>query len=154
MEVPSIHEFRRVLVAVDLNEKYGFASPCGYGLCGLGGTVRLLHVRPLGPMSVGNYQDFQTGNEHFDEVAHSEARLHALAPEQGAERGITTEVEVIESGEIAHEICAAAERFNADAICIGSHTRPGFAAKALGSVSLGVLQQSRRPVLVVWPPAE
>ncbi len=55
---------------------------------------------------------------------------------------------------MAHAICAAAERFNADVVCIGSHTRPGLSAKVLGSVSLGVLQQCRRPVLVVWPPAE
>jgi len=41
------------------------------------------------------------------------------------------------------------ERFNAGAICVGSHTRPGLRVKVLGSVSLGVLQQSRHPVLVV-----
>jgi len=158
MAVPHVREFRRVLVAVDLNEKYGFAAPYGYGICGPGGTVRLVHVvvpfRLPNPMIGGYYQDFPTEKEHFDEVAQSEARLRALAPHEAEARGITTEVEVIDSREIAQDICAVAERFNADAICIGSHTRPGLGAKVLGSVSLGVLQQSRRPVLVVWPPKE
>jgi len=80
--------------------------------------------------------------------------LCALAPDEGEARGITTEVQVIDIREIDNAICAAAERFNADVVCIGSHTRPGLSAKVLGSVSLGVLQQCRRPVLVVWPPAE
>jgi len=146
MEVPRVHEFRRVLVAVDLNEKYGFAAPYGYGICSPGGTVRLVHVvssqEPLSRIA------------HGDEVAQSEARLRALAPHEAEACGITTEVEVIDSREIAQDICAVAERFNADAICIGSHTRPGLGAKVLGSVSLGVLQQCRRPVLVVRPPAE
>ena len=158
MQVPRLHEFQRVLVAVDLNEIYGFAAPYGFGICGPGGTVRLLHVVPplnmANPMMDGLYQDFPTGKEHFDEVAQSESRLRGLTPHEAEERGIATEVQVTESGAIAQEICAAAERFNADAICIGSHTRPGFALKALGSVSLGVLQQSRRPVLVVWPRAD
>lgn len=158
MEVPRVHEFRRVLVAVDLNEKYGFAAPYGYGICGPGGTVRLVHVvvpfRLTNPMIGGYYQDFTTEKKHFDEVAQSEARLRALAPHEAESRGITTEVKVIHSREIAQDICAVAERFNADAICIGSHTRPGLGAKVLGSVSLSVLQQCRRPVLVVWPPVE
>ena len=158
MEVPRVHEFQRVLVAVDLNEKYGFAAPHGYGICCPGGTVRLVHVAVpfhLPNSMIGGYsQGFSTEKEHFDQVAQSEARLRALAPHEAGARGITSEVEVIESGEIAHAICTEAERFNADAICIGSHTRPGFGAKVLGSVSLAVLQGSRRPVLVVWPPAQ
>ena len=158
MAVPRVQEFRRVLVAVDLNEKYGFAAPYGYGICGPGGTVRLLHVvapfRRPNPMIGGYYQDLPTKKEHFGEAAQSEARLRAIAPHEEEARGITTEIEVTDSWEIAQAICAAAERFNADAICIGSHTRPGLGAKMLGSVSHGVLQQSRRPVLVVWPPTE
>ena len=69
-------------------------------------------------------------------------------------RGIKTEVEVLEDLDTAKAICTAAELFNADVVCIGGHTRPGFTAKILGSVALGVLTQCRRPVLIVWPPAE
>jgi len=158
MTGPRIRECRRVLVAVDLDEKYGFVAPHAYGITSPGGTVRLVHVAvPFhlpNPAAAGSGQESPIEREHFDPVAQSEARLRALAPDAADVRGITTEVEVIDDREIAHAICAAAERLNADTICIGSHTRPGFGAKALGSVSLAVLQQCRRPVLVVWPPAE
>ena len=157
MAGPRIRECKRVLVAVDLNEPHGFAAPYGYSMVNPGGTVRLLHnIVPLrlpNPMIGGSYQAF-TKREHAQLAADSEAKLRALAPDKADAPDITTEVEVTESRETAEAICAAAERFGADIICIGSHTRPGFTAKVLGSVSLAVLQSSRRPVLVVWPPAE
>jgi len=107
------------------------------------------------PNPIGGYdQELPIEKEHLQHVSQSGARLRALAPDEAEARGITTEIEVIDNPESAHAICAAAERFNADVVCIGSHTRPGLSAKVLGSVSLGVLQQCRRPVLVVSPPAE
>ncbi len=140
MAGPRIRECRRVLVAVDLNAPHGFAAPHGYSIVQPGGTVRLVHViEPSRPPQ---------------QVAEAEAKLRALAPREAEARGITTEVEVTESRETAEAIRAAAERFGADVICVGSHTRPGFTAKVLGSVSLAILQGSQRPVLVVWPPAE
>ena len=158
LAVPPVHECRRVLVAVDLNEGHGFAAPYAYGIASPGGTVRLVHVvvpfRLPNPMIGGYYQEFPSQKEHFDQVGISEARLRALAPDKTEARGIATEVEVIDDREIARAICAVAERFNADVVCIGGHTRPGLSAKVLGSVSLGVLQQCRRPVLTIWPPAE
>jgi len=158
MAVPAIRKCLRVLVAVDLDEPHGFAAPYGYGICSSGGTVRLVHVAALfrlpNPMIGGYYQDFPSEGEHRDQVARSETRLRALVPDEALANGIKTEVEVIDDRETAHAIGAEAERFNADVVCIGSHTRPGLTAKMLGSVSLGVLQRSRRPVLVVWPPSE
>jgi len=158
MAVPAVRACPRVLVAVDLDEPHGFAAPYGYGICSPGGTVRLVHVvapyRLPNPQIGGYYQDFPSEGEHRDYATQSEARLRALVPDEAMANGIKTEVEVIENRETAHAICAEAERFNADVICIGSHTRPGFGAKVLGSVSLDVLQRSRRPVLVVWPPSE
>ena len=62
-------------------------------------------------------------------------------------------MEVLEGLDAAQAIRQAAERFNADVVCIGGHTRPGLTAKVMGSVALGVLTRSRRPVLVIWPPA-
>ena len=149
MTGPRIRVCQRVLVAVDHNEAHGFAAPYGFSIVNPGGTVRLMHnivpqtmlhrVEKLEPPQV---------------VAVSEAKLRGLAPDPAEAPGITTEVEVTQSRATAEAICAAAERFDADIICIGSHTRPGFMAKVLGSVALAVLQTSRRPVLVVWPPAE
>ena len=158
MAGPRIRECKRVLVAVDLNEPHGFAASYGYSIVNPGGTVHLLHnlmpFRLPNPLIAGYYQDFPSEEECAQLIAQSEAKLRALAPDGPDARDITTEVEVTESRETAETICAAAERFGADIICVGSHTRPGFTAKVLGSVSLAVLQSSRRPVLVVWPPAE
>ena len=149
MSGPRIRACQRVLVAVDLNEPHGFAAPYGYSIVNPGGTVRLLHN--IVPLLALHRMDEK---EPAQLVAAAEAKLRALAPEKADAPDITTEVEVTESRETAEAICAAAERFGADIICIGSHTRPGFTAKVLGSVALAVLQTSRRPVLTVWPPTE
>jgi nucleotide-binding universal stress UspA family protein len=158
MSGPRIRECRRVLVAVDLNEAHGFAASYGYSIVQPGGTVRLLHnIMPFRlpyPMTGGYYQNFPTPQEQAQLIAGAEAKLRALAPPEAEARGITTEVEVTESRDTAEAVCAAAERFGAEVVCVGGHTRPGFTAKVLGSVSLAVLQGSRRPVLVVRPPAE
>ncbi len=158
MAGPRIRECRRVLAAADLGASHGFAAPYAYSIVNPGGTVRLVHVvepfRRTNPLIGRYYQDLPTSKEHAQQVAEFEARLRGLAPTEVAAGGIKTEVEVLEDLDTAKAICAAAERFNADVVCIGSHTRPGFTAKILGSVALGVLTQCRRPVLIVWPPAE
>lgn len=151
---PHIRECHRVLVAADLSDPHGFAASYGYSIVQPGGTVRLVHnIMPLrlsNPIIGG--LELPTPKEQAQLVAETMEQLHALAPRDAEARGITTEVEVTEKRDIAKAICAVAERFNADIICIGGHTRPGPMAKVLGSVSLAVLQGSRRPVLVVWPP--
>lgn len=158
MPGPRIRECRRVLVAVDLNEPHGFAAPHGYSLVQPGGCVCLVHNIPpallTNPMSGWYDSEADSKTKHDQRIAEAETKLRALAPPEGEARGITTEVEVTEERDTAEAICAAAERFGADVICVGGHTRPGFTAKVLGSISLAVLQSSRRPVLVVWPPAE
>ena len=149
MDGPRTRKCLRVLVAVDLEEAHGFAAPYGYSIVNPGGTVRLLHnIVPSFRLSK------PAKEEHTQIVAESEAKLRGLAPDETEARGVTTEVEVTETQDSAEAICAAAERFGADIVCIGSHTRPGFTAKVLGSVALAVLQTSRRPVLTVWPPTE
>ena len=147
---PRVRECPRVLVAVDIHEPHGFASRYAYGIAAHGGTVRLMHnLEPAEPTDA-----VPTRKEPATFAAEAEAKLRMLTPHEAEARNITTEVEVTESRETAVAICAAAERFGADIICIGSHTRPGFTAKVLGSVALAVLQTSRRPVLTVWPPTE
>ncbi len=146
MAGPHMRKCLRVLVAVDLDEPHGFAAAYGYSIVNPGGTVRLVYNIPrIRQQPTDKLESAQL-------VGASEAKLRMLAPEKADAPDITTEVEVTENRETAEAICAAAERFGADIICIGSHTRPGFSAKVLGSVALAVLQTSRRPVLVVWPP--
>jgi nucleotide-binding universal stress UspA family protein len=51
-------------------------------------------------------------------------------------------------------IAAAAERLDADVICVASHGRRGLARAALGSVTEELMRKTQRPVLVVRPPEE
>ncbi len=155
---PRIRECRRVLVAVDLNEPHGFETPYAYSIVQPGGTVRLVHniesFRMPVPGTGGSPGELSRKEEQAQQIAACEERLRALAPSPAEARGIVTEVEVTSGQETAHSICSAAERFGADIVCLGVHTRHGFTDKKLGSVPLAVLQSCRRPALVVWPPAE
>lgn len=67
-----------------------------------------------------------------------------LAAEQGV--GVTFEVF---PGNPVDEIVAYADSIDADLIVVGSRGRGAVAGALLGSVSQGVLCESRRPVLVV-----
>ena len=53
------------------------------------------------------------------------------------------------SGDTVDEIVTAADSMDADVIVIGSRGRGPMTSALLGSVSRGVLSESRRPVLIV-----
>ena len=131
-------EFHRVLAPVDLAESYNPAAACAWGICAPGGTVHLLYVCTT-PLA-----------DH----AGLKAAMQALIPPQAAARNVHAEIEIVTQHDAAAAIGEAAERHNAHCICMGSHTRPGFAAKLMGSVTLAVMQHSGRPVLVVPPQSD
>jgi nucleotide-binding universal stress UspA family protein len=70
------------------------------------------------------------------------------ALEIAAEQGIEARTELL-VGHPAAEIVTYADTVDADLIVIGSRGHGTFASALLGSVSRGVLHDSRRPVLVV-----
>ena len=131
----ALPQVRRVLAATDLSPHASRAIPHAYSVLGAGGTVCLVHVAKPG------------GNETT-----IRAQLRELIPAEAAQRDLQTELRVIEHPDAAAGICEAADRFNADVICIGSHGRSGVLAAAFGSVAHRVIGQSSRPVLVVRPP--
>jgi nucleotide-binding universal stress UspA family protein len=149
---------KRVLVALDLNKRHGFALPYAYGMVKPGGTVILVHVmqpfRLPNPMIGGYYQELPTKKQCLQQASQMKERMLALVPEEAGVRGISTEVEIIEGTDPAASISEAADRLNVDVVCIGAHARPGFIAKVMGSVALGVLTKCNKAVLVVWPPNE
>jgi nucleotide-binding universal stress UspA family protein len=53
-----------------------------------------------------------------------------------------------EMGDPAHQICQYAEKNQVDLIVIGSHGHQWIEKFLLGSVSIAVMEQSKRPVLV------
>jgi nucleotide-binding universal stress UspA family protein len=119
------------------------------------GTVHLVHVVPddasrsaIDPSDI--FPD--TSPEPSSEEAAAQRRLLALihTPNDGA--GPVTRVHVLHSNEPAAAIAQAAERLDADLICLGTHGRSGLRKALLGSVSSSVLSATRRPLLLAHAP--
>jgi nucleotide-binding universal stress UspA family protein len=139
-----IPKLDRVLVATDFSDLGNKAVPYGCAILRRGGTLKLIHViEPSGALAANKTKQRPgKGNPKLL------AQLRSLAPADAAER-FDIEEEIIESADAAEAIAQEAERFRADAICIGSHGRSGLAKTFLGSVAQGVMAHSKRPVLVV-----
>lgn len=144
--------FRKILAPTDLSENGNRATRLAYAALPNGGVVRLLHVVER---SVTNpvYSLYAIGTVATREEQERQRRqlsehLRTLIPSDAEERGILTEVEVVESTDPGVAIAQAAERFGADAICIGTHGRTGLASAILGSVAQEVFRRTQRPVLL------
>jgi nucleotide-binding universal stress UspA family protein len=132
-------QFRRVLAATDLssfgNEAVRFALALAHAT---GGDLHLLHV-----------SDAQVPD--WDDEASLTAQLRSLVPQRWPFRVST---EVIFGRQPSTAIAGAAERMDADVICVASHGRRGLARVALGSVTEDLMRRAHRPVLVVRPAEE
>jgi nucleotide-binding universal stress UspA family protein len=147
--VSTVRPCRRVLVAMDLKEHGTRALEYAYSVVDQGGTVCLAHVCRPAESRVGGKP--HASNKNSSRISDYTEQLQTQIPAEAADRAIKSEIRVIENPNVIEAICQAAEAFNADIVCIGAHTRPGAAARIMGSVTLGVLQKCYRPVLVVWP---
>jgi nucleotide-binding universal stress UspA family protein len=84
---------------------------------------------------------------HREEIDESETALRAAA-DAAEEAGISYALERI-SGDTVDTIVGIADSKEADLIVLGSRGRGAITAALLGSVSRGVLQHAKRPVLIV-----
>ena len=143
----SIPALKRVLVPTDFSKSGNQAVAFAYGTLPCGGEVSLLHVAP----PVGGFQADAKGASEQQTKRNQDltVRLQALVPEGAHERGIQSRAEVVGHFYPATAICQAAERANADLICLGSRGLSGLKKKLLGSVTELVMKRSRRPVLVI-----
>jgi nucleotide-binding universal stress UspA family protein len=133
-EDAAIPSMSSVVAATDFSAIGDRAVPYAFGLLATGGTVHLVHVLPTEPTA--------------DERQRLEAKLRLLIPRVSGEHAKRGEAHVL-WGEPSHAIAQAAERLDADAICVGSRARGSLAKAVLGSVSEALLARTDRPVLIV-----
>jgi nucleotide-binding universal stress UspA family protein len=88
-------------------------------------------------------------SEYTEQALHSAEAVAARTREQGVEAEAETR-----SGKVVPGILLFAEEKDADVILVGASTRGRVARRILGDVPLELVQRSRRPVLVVSPPAD
>ena len=139
----AIPKLDRVLVATDFSDLGNKAVPYGCAVLRRGGTLKLVHVIDAPGATVG-----QNKPRPAKENPKLQGQLRSLLPTDIEER-FDVESEIIASDKAAEAIAQAAERFDADAICLGSHGRSGLTETLLGSVAQAVVQRSKRPVLIV-----
>ena len=138
----SMPKLERVLVATDFSELGNSAIPYGCAILPRGGTLKILHVMEPAPAAARNQPRPDKDNPKL------RTELRSLVPADARNR-FRIEPEIVENADAAEAIRQAAERFNADVICLGSHGRSGLAKTLLGSVAQAVMAGSRRPVLIV-----
>jgi nucleotide-binding universal stress UspA family protein len=143
-ERPVIPKLDRVLVATDFSDLGNKAVPYGCAVLRRGGTLKLIHVLEPASAPTATKNKPRPGKSNPKLLG----QLRSLVPADAVE-SFDVEEEVIDSSAVGEAIAQEAERFRADAICIGSHGRTGLAKTFLGSVAQTVMANSKRPVLIV-----
>lgn len=147
---------QRVLVSTDFSDLANEVIPHAYSLVHQGGVVHLVHVIDPHEMRGGVYLkgpiDRRFESAHAKHAKACARKLRALIPPEALSRGIASEIEVAEHREAATGILQAAERLDADVICLGTHGGSGLMKSLLGSVTQKVMALGTRPLLVVRPP--
>src|SRR5918997_3533729 len=86
------------------------------------------------------------------EFAKGAEQASKAVAERIAARGVRTTAEH-RAGPVVRGILVFAEEHEADLIVVGASTRGAVARRMLGSMSARLIERSRRPVLVMTPPA-
>ncbi|ANF58473.1 universal stress protein [Halotalea alkalilenta] len=139
------HEYRHVLVAVDLTRDSHLVLERALPIAERNGaTISIIHaLEPLGFAYGGDIpMDVTTLQDQLDE--HARTRLAEIADPSNIPR----ERQHIIVGMPDSEIHRFAEEHGVDLIVVGSHGRTGFAL-LLGSTSSGVLRGAKCDVLAV-----
>jgi len=138
----------KILIATDGSESAHEALEFGLDLASEQ-DARAFVVRVAPAVDVMPYANFgyvapsvpHEFNEHDSETLQEAAEL-------AAENGVDVETALLK-GRPADEIVTYADTIDADLIVVGSRGHGAVASAVIGSVSRGVLHESRRPVLVV-----
>jgi nucleotide-binding universal stress UspA family protein len=147
--------YRTVLCPTDLSATGNLAVPVAYLVAATGGTVHLLHVDA--PPKSGNplYPDEKpkgapTASQVEAARAEVRRRLEALVPADAKTRGVRTEIDLVESEEVALAVEEQAKKRKADVTVLGSHGRWGVSRLVHGeSVASRLLHRPDLDVLIV-----
>lgn len=138
--------YKSILVPVDLAEA-DLAEPAINAAVAFaetsGGTVRLVYVRSLVPIT---YMEFVPADFDSEQQSDAEGKLAAIAA------AIPLPTERVSArvlvGSVHGEVLAEAEASGADLIVIGSH-EPGMLAYVIGSNASTIVRRAKCSVLVV-----
>lgn len=138
----------KILIATDGSESAYEAVQLGLDLAAeQDAKAFIVHVTPA--VDVIPYANFgyiaPTLPHEFDE---HDRELLQEAVGLAAEKGVDVETTLVK-GRPADEIVAFADSIDADLIVVGSRGHGAITSALIGSVSRAVLQESRRPVIVV-----
>ena len=144
---------RRVLVATDLTPSGNRAVEVALGLLPEGGQLVLLHVDVPVELPSGWIMGYHPGvqptpGERRMKRALAEAELEKLG-RMDTGRSFETLIEVVETSDVPRAILEAAERHEADLVCLGTHHHGRVTTALIGSVARAVARRSTRPVLLV-----
>lgn len=138
--------FRTILVPVDIDdvETSRPALDKAVALADTsGGTIRLIYVRSLVPVT---FMEFVPANFDTEQQAEAQKRLGALMQDIRLPKERVSSV--VRLGSVYHDVLDEAEKMSADLIVVGSH-RPTMATYLLGSNASTIVRHARCSVLVV-----
>lgn len=138
---------KRILIATDGSAGSHDALKVGLDLaCEHDAEVFVVHVVPT--VDVAPWSGFGMAVAAPHDIDDRDRAPIEDALLSADERGVRVIAELVPGNPI-HEIVAFADAHDVDLIVIGSRGHGAVASAVLGSVSLGVLRESERPVLIV-----
>ncbi len=138
---------KRILIATDGSDSSIEAVDLGLELASEhGSTVYVVHVEPAVDIAPWSGFGMAVAAPHVASEQDRAPLDDAVA--RAEERGVPVIDELL-TGVAVDEIVAFADSHDVDLIVMGSRGHGAVVRAILGSVSLGVLRETRRPVLIV-----
>jgi len=138
--------FRTILVPVDIDDVETSQPALDRAVAlaeASGGTIRLIYVRSLVPVS---FMEFVPPT--FDTAQQGEAEKRLTALVQALRLPKERVSSVVTVGGVYHDVLQEADKIGADLIVVGSH-RPTMATYLLGSNAASIVRHAKCSVLVV-----
>ena len=139
---------KKILIATDGSDSSHEAVEFGLELADeQGAWAHVVHVTPtVDAVPYSNFGFIAPVLPHeFDERDYESLQK---AVELAEDKGMRIETKLLK-GRPADEIVTYADSIDADLIVVGSRGHGGLTSALIGSVSRGVLRETRRPVLIV-----